>query len=96
MKTILQEAEEIIYGDREETYGHPFKNLNCIASMWSAYLSTTGRDHVTAHDVCLMMVMLKVARLGNAFKRDSLVDVCGYAALADRLENDLVPETPIK
>lgn len=84
---ILQEAEEIIYGDREQTYGRPDKNLNCIATMWTAYLQSTERDYITAQDVCNMMILLKTARAANAFKRDNLVDICGYAALADRLEN---------
>lgn len=84
---ILDEAYQIIYGDREQTYGRPGKNLNCIATMWNAYLQSTERDHITAHDVCMMMALLKIAREGNAFKRDNLVDACGYIALADRLEN---------
>jgi hypothetical protein len=89
MTTILQEANEIIYGDREKTYGRPDKNLNCIAAMWNAYLQSTGRDYITAHDVCMMMSLLKVARQANAFKRDNLVDACGYLALADRIENEV-------
>lgn len=84
---ILDEAESIIYGDREETYGTPDKNLNCIAAMWNAYLDSTKRDHVTAHDVCMMMGLLKIARQANMWKRDNLVDVCGYMALAERIED---------
>lgn len=92
MTTILQEAYQIIYGDREQTYGAPDKNLNCIAAMWSAYLASTEQDHITAHDVCMMMILLKTARQAHAFKRDNLVDVCGYAALSDRLENEVRKE----
>ena len=33
---VLEEAQDIIYGDREKTYGHPAKNLNCIADMWNS------------------------------------------------------------
>ena len=89
MTNILREAEEIIYGDREQTYGRPDKNLNCIAAMWTAYMQNTGRDYVTAHDVCMMMACLKIARQAHSFKRDNLVDGCGYLALADRLENEV-------
>jgi hypothetical protein len=85
---ILKEAEDIIYGDREQTYGRPDKNLNAIAALWNAYLETTEREFISSHDVCMMMILLKTARQGNAFKRDNLVDICGYAALSDRLEND--------
>ena len=81
--TILDEAKEIIYGDREKTYGAPDKNLNKISALWSHYL-----DHpVGAQDVCMMMILLKVARQSNAYTRDNLVDIAGYAALNARIED---------
>ena len=82
-KSILDEAREIIYGDREKTYGAPDKNLAKIAALWTAY---TGFN-LNANDVCLMMILLKVARLTNdATHRDSLTDLCGYAALMERIQ----------
>lgn len=83
MASILQEAQEIIYGDREQTYGHPSKNLNLIAKYWSAHLD----KEITATDVCLMMIMLKTARLKNQpTHRDSITDTAGYAALIERVQ----------
>jgi hypothetical protein len=41
--TPMQEAEELIYGDREKTYGDPSKNLARIAEMWTAYLNKNLR-----------------------------------------------------
>lgn len=90
--SILKEANTIIYGDREKTYGHPSKNLETIARMWNAYLDakTTDRNQLNAKDVAGMMVLLKTARLANnPDHRDSLVDICGYAALIERCD-----ETP--
>lgn len=90
--SILKEANAIIYGDREKTYGHPSKNLETIARMWNAYLDakTTDRNQLNAKDVAGMMVLLKTARLANnPDHRDSLVDICGYAALIERCD-----ETP--
>lgn len=85
-KSVLDEAKEIIYGDREKTYGHPSKNLEVIARMWSAYLF--ARDvvcEITPQDVAVMMVLLKTARLGNQpDHHDSLVDGAGYLALVER------------
>ncbi len=92
-KPILQQAHEVIYGDREQTYGNPAKNVLTIATMWEAYLSARGllnenTEGLTADDVCYMMTLLKVARLGNDPKHhDSRVDACGYMALADRIDN---------
>ena len=87
---ILDEARNIVYGDREKTYGRPGRTLGTIADYWSNYLQTRDIDALlTAKDVAMMMILLKVARLGcNPDHHDSLVDVCGYAALIDRIEND--------
>lgn len=83
VENILTEAERIVYGDREQTYGTPAKNLNQIARLWSAYLAA----EITAHKVCDMMILLKLARLQNSPEhRDSLVDIAGYAALKERIQ----------
>jgi hypothetical protein len=82
-ENVLQEAERIIYGDREKTYGHPAKNLTTTANFWGEYLGTK----ITAKDVCVMMMLLKIARLRNDINhRDSVVDTCGYAALIERCD----------
>lgn len=79
---VLRDAETIIHGDREKTYGSPGKNLRKIADLWTAYLA---RD-IGAEDVANMMILLKVARLINTpDHRDSLIDICGYAALIERV-----------
>jgi len=88
-KSILDEAKDIIYGDREKTYGAPDKNLVAIAGYWSNHLLTRfGVYHdVTGADVCIMMTLLKAARLGNdVTHRDSLVDAVGYLALLERIQ----------
>jgi hypothetical protein len=82
---VLKEANAIIYGDREKTYGHPSKNLEAIANMWNAYMKSVGDRDLTSQDVCVMMVLLKGARLANdPTHRDSVIDICGYAALIER------------
>jgi len=88
---ILEEAQTIIYGDREQTYGSPSKNLQQIADLWSVYLGNTTA--LTCEDVCNMMILLKVARLQNQpTHRDSQVDICGYAALMERIQTPKVKE----
>jgi len=87
--SVLEEAQTIIYGDREKTYGHPAKNLKTIANMWNAYLNNMDDANfsVTAKDVAAMMMLVKVARFANdPSHRDNLVDVCGYAALIERCD----------
>jgi hypothetical protein len=80
--SILQEAQDLIHGERQSTYGHPCTNLDRVARLWSVVL---GAD-VTAEQVCLCMALLKVARQVNKPKRDNLVDAAGYLALVERLD----------
>lgn len=85
--SVLEEAHKIIYGDREKTYGHPSKNLETIAKMWNAYLLALPERALTPQDVSVMMILLKAARLANdPSHRDSVVDICGYAALIERCD----------
>ena len=56
--------------------------------MWNAYIAAAGRE-LNAKDVATMMVLLKAARLANdQTHRDSVVDICGYAALMERCDDD--------
>ena len=80
-RTILKEAEEIIYGDREQTYGDPGVNLRNIADYWSILFNI----EVSAPQVALAMVLLKVAREQHQHKHDNLVDAAGYLALIERI-----------
>lgn len=85
--SVLKEANKIIYGDREQTYGKPSKNLDTIAKMWNAYINAVGKRDLNAKDVACLMVLLKTARLANQpDHRDSVVDICGYAALIERCD----------
>ena len=85
--SVLKEANTIIYGDREKTYGHPAKNLQAIATMWDVYINNTNSDKITAKDVAAMMMLVKVARFANdPTHRDNLIDICGYAALIERCD----------
>ena len=89
-ETIADKAEKIVFGDREQTYGDPGKNLRMIAGMWSAYLGIG----ITPEQVCDMMVQLKIARLKSSpDHEDSKVDIIGYTLLKERLkENEKEPK----
>ena len=74
---ILDAAAAAIDGGRDTQYGRPEKLFPKIANLWSAYL---GRE-VHAHDVALMMNLMKVARAqANPHSVDQWVDIAGYAA----------------
>lgn len=86
---VISEANEIIHGDREQTYGHPSKNLDKIAEQWSLYLfqkyGFSENFFLTPEDVCWMMADLKKVRQMNQHKRDNLVDAIGYIGLIERI-----------
>ena len=91
--SILDEAQGIIWGDREKTYGEPDVNLKRIATLWNAFLVSrykhgyTGEPYeITSEDVCWMMVLLKASRQMNTPKRDNLVDAAGYIGLIERIQ----------
>ena len=87
-KSIIEEALEIIEGDREQTYGSPDVNLKRIAFFWQTNLANKTRLNdieITAEDVCWMMVLMKLSRQLHKSKRDNMVDAIGYIALIDKI-----------
>lgn len=80
-KPILEEAAEIIEGARREDYGPVEKSFERIALVWSVVLGIK----VTTRQVGQCMIGMKLCRDANKPSRDSLVDICGYAALIEKL-----------
>lgn len=83
MKTILEEAQDAVYGDRQADYGSATENFTNIANLWSAVLKIP----VTPEQTALCMVCVKIARQMNKPKRDNLVDGAGYFATIEKLNN---------
>lgn len=90
-ETVLEEANRIIYGDREKTYGNPSKNFEATAELWNGYLrAKTTEDRyagINALDVAHMMILLKMARELHMHKRDNIVDMAGYAGCIQKMED---------
>ena len=81
---ILEEANSLVYGDRAADYGSVLDNFTTIAALWSPILKVT----VTAEQVALCMVQVKVARQIHKPKRDNLVDGAGYLACAEIMQEE--------
>lgn len=75
-ETILQEAQRLVHGDRQTDYGHPLDDFSKTATMWAAILGFP----VSAEQVGLCMIAVKISRQCNRPKRDNLTDAAGYAA----------------
>jgi len=85
-ENVLQEANRLVHGNRGADYGHPLDDFSRTAQMWSAIM---GRQ-VTANQVGLCMVAVKLSRECNKPKRDNLVDVAGYAETVQMLKEEAV------
>jgi len=85
MTTILDEAKQAVYGDRQSDYGSVSDNFQTIADLWSVILKTK----VTKEQVGLCMVQVKVARQMFKPKRDNLVDGAGYFATLEKMEEEI-------
>lgn len=84
---ILAESEQLINGDRAKDYGDPNENFGRIANLWNAQFAHKLNQPFTAQDVAYALIHLKMSRLANTpGHRDSLIDVCGYAALSGELK----------
>ena len=79
---ILEEASNLVDGDRGEDYGHPIHDFARTAQIWEAIL---GCD-VTPEQVALCMVGVKISRQCNKPKRDNLVDGAGYFRCIEKIE----------
>ena len=88
-KEILTEAERCVCADREQQYGTPESNFSLIARLWREYLDTD--NPITAHDVAMMMALLKIARIATGKpKTDNYIDLAGYAACAGEIAMEVI------
>ena len=77
----IKKAIELVDGQRAIDYGDKTLNHQNIADLWNAYLGT----EISAHDVAICMLLVKVARLKNMCTDDCYVDIAGYAGIAGEI-----------
>ena len=79
--TVAVDAINLVEGDRQDKYGSYDENLSRIAGMWENYLGVP----VSAMDVALMMVLVKISRSKAGYARDNAVDGVAYFLMHDSL-----------
>ena len=88
---ILRQAKELITGDRNDTHGDAYRNHAEIAEFWNIFLDKKLQPmaSITAEDVALMMVLMKISRNSQGKKSniDNFIDMCGYAAIAGEIND---------
>ena len=89
-ESVLDEAKRITGGVRHDDYGHPCDDFDRTARMWTGILADKLRNgaEITAMDVPLCMIAVKLARQAHRHKRDNLVDIAGYARTVAMVAGD--------
>lgn len=87
---ILNEAKELLNGDRAVAYGDPIDNFKNIADVANVLLKRKGIV-LDREAVAMILVALKVAREGHKHSTDNLVDAAAYLQLME-----IVMDKPIQ
>lgn len=78
---VLALAAEAVLTARNVAYGEPEDNFKTIAALWNAYLAAIGPRPLEPHDVAVLMILVKIARIAATPEgQDHWVDSGGYSA----------------
>jgi hypothetical protein len=81
--SAIEETHRLVYGARNETYGHPYEDYTKTAAFMSIILGT----EVTPEQAILCMIAVKMSRELHNPKRDNRVDMAGYAECLQKCYN---------
>lgn len=84
--SILEEAQKLVHGVRQENYDHPYDNHKRIAGFMSVYLADILKRDITPREAAMCILLVKIAREMFKSKRDNGVDICGYAAVIEMID----------
>lgn len=79
--SILEEAQEILGGERESDYGDPVANFTRIARIASSILN----EDISPEQCVVVMMAVKLSREQYKHKRDNLVDLVAYTEILNRV-----------
>ena len=82
---VLEEAKDLIYGQRADDYGDAQSNFQRMADLVNPIIKKAD-GNLTATDMALVMIQVKIARLQETpDHEDSWIDIAGYAALGAQI-----------
>ena len=78
--SILDEAKKSVE-TKEKSYSSPLVNMQRIALLWTIHL-----EHpITPEQVADCMILVKLARSRNKYKKDNQIDIAGYAQVKEEV-----------
>jgi hypothetical protein len=83
-ENVLEEALSITSTDRRSQYGHPKVDFERTAKITSVLLD----KEITAKEIVIMLIAMKLSRNAYQYKRDTCVDIAGYARVLSILNGD--------
>lgn len=83
-ETVCQEADRLVSHDRQQQYGHPKEDFSRTAAMWEPIFGLPP-GAISPDKVAMAMICVKLSRLCHGYKRDTAVDICGYAKTIDMI-----------
>ena len=90
--SYVQDAIKVVTGDRTDSYGNPKADFEGCALIWNGILQHKLHAPITAQDVPLLMIGLKLRRQAYQHKDDNWVDIHGYALCAEWMATGIKPE----
>ena len=84
---VLTEALRVVSGPRRRDYDDPLPNHQRIANVWNVQVGRKLKTELSARDVGMMMIGLKLARDAFSPKPDNLVDIIGYAQCVQYIDH---------
>ena len=84
---MLQEAQRIVQ-DRERSYGPPSVHFQRTVSMINALLGHKFTEPLTTSDWAQIMILDKLSREQVRAKKDTAIDIAGYASCLYRCREE--------
>jgi len=89
--SYIQEAYKVVLGDRQDAYGNPKADFERTALVWTGILNGKLKQPITAEDIPLLMIGLKLCRQAHKHKDDNLIDIHGYGICLEWLTTGTKP-----